>query len=404
MIPIWLDLSVPADGWALFGVSPVERLRRSLSGGLARADITLSGAAAADARWEGPVRRDPDPAPLGERLRRLLAQASGPVVVLDAAAIVDPRLLDYLAKDASGVVAERGEGARRAVVLRLSAAQADAIPAAATDLRDVADALLAAGRIQPLDERGFPAYINKLRRSLPYWIHRVDDADQRRVLERQLFWDNYKGSTDLLTRWVFPPLVWPMTRWCAKYHVHPNVITVLSIALAGVAAPLFATGHWLAGFACAYAMAVLDSVDGKVARVTMTSSDIGNVLDHGTDIVHPPFWYFAWAIGLGGMGWDDPVFDAGVALVGFYIGDRLVLAVAKAVLKRTLHGSTPLDGVVRSIIARRNILLAIMTVAVPLGLGVEGLYLCTAWQAATMAWHAWRTFWLGMGFSKASLI
>ena len=41
---------------------------------------------------------------------------------------------------------------------------AEAIPPEARDLRAVADALLAARRIAPVDEQAFPAYINKLRR------------------------------------------------------------------------------------------------------------------------------------------------------------------------------------------------------------------------------------------------
>ena len=82
--------------------------------------------------------------------------------------------------------------------MRLDAASANAIPADAQTLREVAAALLAAGRIALLDEREFPAYMDKLRRSLPYWIHAVNDADTRQRLERQMFWDNYKGSTDLL--------------------------------------------------------------------------------------------------------------------------------------------------------------------------------------------------------------
>ena len=79
----------------------------------------------------------------------------------------------------------------------------------------------------------------------------------------------------------------------------PRPSLALSIVLAFAAVPLWWNGEWLAGFLCAYAMSVLDSVDGKLARLTLTSSSIGNVLDHGLDIVHPPFWYWAWAWGLG---------------------------------------------------------------------------------------------------------
>ena len=257
----------------------------------------LSGPGARPSSWPG-AEVDADAAPLGARLRRALA-AGADLVAIDGANVIDPRLIGFLLRSARPAVAARGEGAGRAVALRLEPAQADAIPADATDLRAVADALVAAGRIAPVDEAAFPAYVDKLRRSLPYWLHVVADGATRKRLERQMFWENYKGSTDLLTRWVYPPIVWPLVLLCTRLRIHPNVVTLVSIVFTIAAVPLFARGDWIAGFLCAYAMSVLDSVDGKVARLTLTDSKIGNVLDHGIDQVHPPFWYFAWAWGLG---------------------------------------------------------------------------------------------------------
>jgi phosphatidylglycerophosphate synthase len=271
----------------------------------------------------------------------------------------------------------------------------EAIPASADRLVDVADALMAAGRIAPLDEREFPAFIDKLRRTLPYWIYAVNDAATRRRLERQMFWDNYKGSTDLLTRYVYPPLVWPLVRVCTRWGIHPNAVTVLSIFLAFAAVPFFARGDFLAGFFCAYAMSVLDSVDGKVARLTLTDSKIGNVLDHGLDIVHPPFWYLAFAWGLGAQDSNDPLYLAAVWLVVFYVADRIVLGIARRRLGFGLHAATRIDGLVRSFIARRNITMTIMAFSVLFGIGPAGLYVIAAWQGMTLAWHSVRTIWVG---------
>jgi phosphatidylglycerophosphate synthase len=390
---LWIDTRGLSTALTLFGVPPLERLRRTIGKLPAGDRITLSGDASA--RWAG---ADVDGAvaePLGTRLRRALGSSGGTLVAIDGANVIDPRLIRHLGGQTQANVASRGEGTRRAVALSLDASVMDAIPADARDLHAVADALLGSGRAVPLDESKFPAYIDKLRRSLPYWIHAVDSGETRRALERQMFWDNYKGSTDLLTRYVYPPLVWPLTRFCARFHIHPNVVTVVSIILCFASVPFWVDGQWLAGFVCAYAMSVLDSVDGKVARLTLTDSKIGNSLDHGLDQVHPPFWYFAWAWGLGAREWADPLFVAGVWFIVFYVADRLVLMVAKRRLKHALHSSTPLDERVRSIIARRNITMSVMAIALLLGLGVQGFYLVTAWQALTFAWHGWRTLYLG---------
>lgn len=392
---LWIDTGGVARAETLFGVPPIERVRRSV-GKLAPGDtVALSGPGVANASWPG-AHIDSDSQPLGARLRRTLTSSTGPLVVLDGANVIDPRLIRFLGKGAArSCVAIRKEGSRRAVALCLEPALADAIPEDAADLRAVADALLAAGRIESLDERAFPTYIDKLRRSLPYWMYVVEDAETRRSLERRMFWDNYKGSTDLLTRYVYPPLVWPLVRFCTRFGIHPNTVTVLSIILAFAAVPLWADGQWFWGFVCAYAMSVLDSVDGKVARLTLTDSKIGNVLDHGLDQVHPPFWYYAWALGLGASTLADPLYLAMIWLIVFYFADRIVLAVAKRRLGHALHSSTRLDEQVRGVIARRNITMTIMAGALLVGAGGAGLIIVTAWQGLTLAWHTARTAWLG---------
>src|SRR5690606_19542563 len=137
------------------------------------------------------------------------------------------------------------------------------------------------------------------------------------------------------------------------------------------------------------------SVDGKVARLTLTDSKLGNVLDHGLDILHPPFWYFAWAWGLGAHSADDPLYLTAVWLVVFYVADRLVLGVARHRIGFALHAATRLDGIVRSVIARRNITMTIMAIALLLEHGPAGLIIVTVWQGLTFAWHTLRTVWVG---------
>ncbi len=392
MTTLWIDTTAAARAVTLFGLPSIERLRRSAAQLVVGTPVLLSGPDAAMHPWPG-AEVSADTAPLGARLRKALARS--PLVVLDGAHVIDPRLIAYLVGSTQAGFASRGEGAQRAMALRLHGEQADAIPPGATTLDEVVDALVAAGRIATVDEAAFPAYMNKLRRSLPYWIYAVNDAATGKRLERQMFWDNYKGSTDLLTRYVYPPLVWPLVRLCVRLGIHPNVVTVLSIVLTIAAVPLFAQGDFFLGFVCAYGMSVLDSVDGKLARLTLTSSTIGNILDHGLDQVHPPFWYFAFGWGLGGRSMDDPLYAAAIWLIVFYVTDRLTLALARRRLGFTLHAATPLDGLVRSFIARRNITMTIMALSLLIGEGAAGLYIITAWQGLTFAWHSSRTLWLG---------
>ena len=71
---------------------------------------------------------------------------------------------------------------------------------------------------------------------------------------------------------------------------------LLLVILAGV---LFAYGQYGWGLLAGWLMTFLDTVDGKLARVTVTSSRFGHYFDHIIDIVHPPIWYILWGLGLG---------------------------------------------------------------------------------------------------------
>ncbi len=391
---IWIDASQADVALRVFGLKPLERLRRSVAKYLPPdLPVFVSGASVRADEWPA-ARVDAASGSLGARLRAALEQCEA-LVVLDVATVIDPRLIRYLHALPHAVLAQRQEGGELALAMRLTRVTAPYIPDSARDLAEVARHLQAAGRLPALDEQDFPAYIDKLRRVVPYWIFRVVDRKVRRTVERRLFLDNYKGSTDLLTAHVYPPLVWVSVLACTRTRIHPNLVTILSILLAAAAVPLFASAHWLYGFLCAYAMSVLDSVDGKLARLTLTDSKLGNVLDHGLDLVHPPFWYYAWAQGLIADGASASIADWALWLNVFYVLDRLVLGVARWRLKHALHSSTRLDELVRAIIARRNITMSIIAVTLLLGVGAWGFIYVAVWQALTFAWHGWRTLWLG---------
>lgn len=145
--------------------------------------------------------------------------------------------------------------------------------------------------------------------------------------ERACYDASYKGVTDLLTKYLWPVLAFHMTRLAAALRLTPNMVTAIGAALCVWATVLFWQGHYWQGMAAGFVFMVLDTVDGKLARCTITSSWWGNIFDHGIDLVHPPFWWGAWAVGLNawGLGYSAETF-AGVmaAIVGGYILQRVI--------------------------------------------------------------------------------
>lgn len=395
---LWID-AARYSGERVFGMTLIERhlkAARHQKLQLSEVVIDLGDNAATpsfetDPRLGCSVRIERGSGTVAERLQRTL-NSGEPVIATDAATLADARLYRYLADGKASAAAREN----RAVIARIEPMDGAKLVAAPT-----LDAAISS--LPEISQDDFPAFVVKLRRSLPFYLFAITNAAERKNVERFLFWSNYKGSTDFFTKYVYPPLVWLMVPPLARARVHPNTVTVVSIILTLAAVPLAACGYFWWSFACAYGMSVLDSVDGKLARLTFTDSAIGNVLDHGLDIVHPPFWYFGWAAGLLG-GWAsvtfaDPLWQAAWVMLGLYVLDRLILAVYRAKFKRGLHTHAPMDGFVRTFISRRNINLPLFTVAYAIGYATEAFYLIVAWQAATCAYHGLRTLWI-LGVEK----
>ncbi|MEM9043646.1 MAG: CDP-alcohol phosphatidyltransferase family protein [Pseudomonadota bacterium] len=228
-------------------------------------------------------------------------------------------------------------------------------------------------------------YDKKLRKRTDPMVMPATDA---RAVEQALFDASYKGVTDFVTKhfWPVPALV--ATRWCARNAISPNQVTWASAVLVGVTFWLFWIGAFLPGLAVAYMMTFLDTVDGKLARVTLTSSRFGDWLDHGIDLVHPPFWWWAWAVGLAAIG--APLEDGGLVLgviVAGYVLQRAEEGFFIARFGIEMHIWRRFDSIFRQMTARRNPNLVILTIAALLGSPREGLILVALWVAICLLVH-----------------
>jgi len=405
---VWIDATAADSALRVFGMSLVERLLAALAQLNTRGEIV--GVVVEHAPAAAPVLRADLVAMLGvtlaeargsfsERIERAVAAGQSPLLALPGDAIVDTRLLASLLSAEHGAAALGGEGTQLTGLV-LIAPGARLAPSDARELRGFAEDQLGAGALRELALGEIEAHITNLRRDQPVYAFRIESADVA-ATERWLFWSNYKGSTDFLTRWVFPPFVWAALRPLARWRVHPNWVTGLAVLLCVAAIPLWAAQHWWLGFAAAYTMAVLDSVDGKLARLTYTTSLIGDVMDHGTDLVHPPFWYAAWAWGLAG-GPRGATFELTLWLFGLYALDRLLAPLFKAITGKSIHGYAPVDVKMRTFISRRNVNLPVFTLALPLGLGAQAIVLVFAWQAVCFVFHAVRTAQVALGAQSSA--
>ncbi|HEX8238913.1 MAG TPA: CDP-alcohol phosphatidyltransferase family protein [Allosphingosinicella sp.] len=211
-----------------------------------------------------------------------------------------------------------------------------------------------------------------------------------RSLERASYFGAYKGVTDLLTKYLWPEWALVLTRWAARAGMTPNQVSLIGALLCLLATWLFYQGQYWPGLAAGLVFMVLDTVDGKLARCTITSSKIGEAIDHGIDLVHPPFWWWAWGAGLHAYGrpLEPHVFWWTLAvIVGGYVVQRLIEGAFIVRFGMHIHVWRRFDSRFRLITARRNPNMVILLASLIAGRPDWGLVAVAAWTLISLGVH-----------------
>jgi phosphatidylglycerophosphate synthase len=227
------------------------------------------------------------------------------------------------------------------------------------------------------------------KREAPYLMPLTRES--LRVIEARVFQGAYKGVTDLVTLYVWPAPARAVTRACAHLGITPNMVTSASLLLVIAAMWAFWHGHFWWGLAAAWPMTFLDTVDGKLARVTLQSSPFGNVFDHSIDLIHPPLWWWAWIVGLNAVGMPlaNPEWILTIIVAG-YILQRLEEGLFIVFFKMDMHVWQPFDSRLRLITARRNPNLLILTIAMLFGRPDLGMLVVAIWIVVCLVIHGLR--------------
>ena len=305
-------------------------------------------------------------------------KAEGPLVLINSCYAFDPQWLTFML-------------ARSESVLTV-----DGIPAMAFTTDPLVQRAMAKGEVPKLEavraEDHATFYNQALRKREKPFLERLVPAAVSEI-ERQSYYGAYKGVTDLLTKYLWPELALVLTRIAARLGISPNMVTMVGAALCVWATVLFWQGHYWAGMGAGFIFMVLDTVDGKLARCTITSSHWGNIFDHGIDLVHPLFWWWAWAEGLGAWGLaldqDYFVFVMG-AMVGGYLLQRVIEGIFIRQFKMHIHVWERFDSRFRLITARRNPNMVILFVATLAKRPDIGIVAVAWWTILSCAIHGVR--------------
>ena len=311
------------------------------------------------------------------------ADPNSGAVLANLAFAWDPAWLKMIAGRPASVLVLRGEP-----VLAHVPASVDSTPVEATML----------GRggslegLEAVDAEGSEVSYDELRkRDKPFVLPL--HADDVEPVERAAYDASYKGVTDALTLYLWRRPAFYLTKWAAEAGLAPNTITAIGALLCVLAFLLFWNGHYCLGVLAGFIFMVLDTVDGKLARCTGTSSKWGEVFDHGIDLIHPPFWWWAWAHGLDAYRTPlEPVYETMLlaAIIGGYVVQRVIEGVFIARFAMHIHVWRPIDSNFRLVTARRNPNMVLLVGALLFGRPDVGLELVGLWTVLSLIFHTVR--------------
>jgi phosphatidylglycerophosphate synthase len=194
---------------------------------------------------------------------------------------------------------------------------------------------------------------------------------------------------------------WIVARLC-RTSIRPNQVTFVTMLIGLVVTTLFATGHLWWGVALAYAIEVLDGVDGKLARTKVETTAAGE-WEHIVDYCIELSWWTALAYHFHAEKLRSASWLL-LLLVGSDLVDRLAKRSVKRKVGRNLDDVSNFDRFVRCIGGRRNINIWILIAALALGDAVNGFVLICWWGAATALAHVFRALQIRFGRSVTSSV
>jgi len=228
------------------------------------------------------------------------------------------------------------------------------------------------------------AFDESLRRSTTPLLE-IISAQRKNELENKLYGNAYRGITDLVTKFAWPRPAKHMVHMCANAGITPNMVTSAGLLLVIAAAYFFWKGQYGWGLLAGWLMTFLDTVDGKLARVTIKSSKFGHLFDHGIDLFHPPFWYIFWGMALPDfqpvMGIDQ-VQMYWLIVIAYVVG-RMVEGAFPLLGSCSVFTWRPIDAWFRLVTARRNPNLILLTLSVLIAKPDWGFIAVTFWSVVT---------------------
>jgi phosphatidylglycerophosphate synthase len=222
----------------------------------------------------------------------------------------------------------------------------------------------------------------------PYFIE-INSRDDARKATRVIIRSMQKKVMDLPAEFIDPYLENALTMFLLNTPVTPNMVTMFGLIVAITVACLFWHGHFVAGALCAFIVEILDGVDGKLARTKLQFTKFGEY-ECIIDYLYENSWYVAIGMGLSHTTPDRlPALLACLLVVSDTV-DNILYTLSDRWYGKSIDLFSPFDSAFRRIAGRRNIYGFMFIIGFSLGYPLKTFFATAVWAAITATVHAFR--------------
>lgn len=306
-----------------------------------------------------------------EILREARDKLAGDFIAVAADFLIDQRLLAWLATQTEDVMVTSREGGRAEPAARLSRKALEAAAPQPTDLKRVAVSSL-------------PSYWEEMHGEVPLHFHQVTDEDGAKAGWKILLDHVQRRTLELPAQYFDPTFENLLIRRLAGTRVTANQVTLLTTLVGFVVTILYYAGWLRVGVLVAIFVEVLDGVDGKLARITRTTSRAGEY-EHILDFFYENSWYLA--LGLHFSRGNPHALKAALLMILFDLADNVAYALMDVRWGLSLDNASPFLARLRLIAGRRNIYTWLFLAGFFLGFPIYAFFAAVVWAGITAAIH-----------------
>jgi len=306
-----------------------------------------------------------------EMLRETRGRLAGDFIAVAADFLIDQRLVAWLAMQTEDVMLTLREGGRAEPAVRLTSRPLDAAAPQTADLKRVAVSSL-------------PTHWEAMHGEMPLHLYQVTDEASAKTGWKILLDYVQKRTLELPAQYFDPTFENFLIRRLAGTSVTANQVTLVTGLLGFVVAALYYAGWLRVGVLVAIFVEVLDGVDGKLARITRTTSRAGEY-EHILDFFYENSWYLA--LGLHLRHSSPHALKAALLMILFDLADNVAYSLMDVRLRLSLDNASPFLARFRLIAGRRNIYSWLFLVGFFLGFPNYAFFLAVVWAGLTAAIH-----------------